>query len=216
VTKKKVQRKAAKPAKSKRSARKAISQKCDTAGLTAKQQAFIAEYLANGFNGTQAAVKAGYSAKTADSQASRLLKVPAVAAAIAAKQQPRLEKLEITAERVLSEIAKLAFFDPRRLFRDDGTLIAITQLDDDTAAAIAGLEVYVEKDDGEPIGETKKFKLADKGANLERLGRHLKLFTDRVEHKHSGTLKVIAELSDEELEAKLKAYGVDVAKTAAG
>ena len=190
--------------------------KKDLTQLTAKEELFVAEYVANGFNGTQAAIAAGFSAKTADSQASRLLKKSRVAKAIAAKQQPKLEKLEITAERVLAEIAKLAFFDARKLYREDGSLIPITELDDNTAAAIAGLDVYVERLQGFPIGETRRFKLADKGANLERLGRHLKLFTDVVKHKHSGTVKVIQELSDDELEAKLKAYGVQVGPATAG
>jgi phage terminase small subunit len=189
--------------------KKPTSQKSDIAGeLTAKQEMFVAEYVANGFNATQAAIKAGYSAKTADSQASRLLKTAPIVAAIAARQQPRLEKLEITAERVLEEIAKLAFFDPRKLFREDGTLIPVTQLDDNTAMAIAGLETRVERSDGFPIADIQKFKLADKGQNLERLGRHLKLFTDKVEHSGTVAIAWVAGLSDEELEAQLKARGI--------
>lgn len=100
----------------KKSAKRVTSQKRDTARsttkpLTAKQQTFVAEYLANGFNATQAAIAAGYSKKTADSIACRLLKMPPVAAAIDAGKQERLEKLEITSDRVLSEIGKVAFAD---------------------------------------------------------------------------------------------------------
>jgi phage terminase small subunit len=152
------------------------------AGLPSKQRVFCLEYVGNGFNATRAAKKAGYSAKTADSQGSRLLKNAKVAAAIAAFTGKACAKREITAERVLDEIAKLAFFDPRRMFRADGTLVPIQELDDATAAAIAGLDVKTLFEQSVPVGELKKIKIADKGANLERLGRYLKLFTDKVEH----------------------------------
>lgn len=146
--------------------------------LPPKQQAFIVNYLANGFNATKAAQEAGYSAKTADSQASRMLKDVKVAAVIAARSKATVAKAEISAERVIEEIARLAFLDPRRLFTADGRLKEISELDEDVAAAIAGIEVKVLYDEGAPIGELKKIKFADKGINLERLARYFKLFKD--------------------------------------
>ena len=84
-------------------------------------------------------------------------------------------KLDITADRVLQEIAKLAFLDPRKFFEDDGSLKRIQDLDDDTAACIARMEVTeLFEGSGEKkhvYGLLKKFKIADKGQNLERLGR---------------------------------------------
>lgn len=158
------------------------------ASLPPKQQVFVTEYLANGFNATQAAVTAGYSARNADTQGSRLLANAKIAAIIAERTNKALKKREITAERVLDEIAKMAFFDPRRLFRADGSLIPIVDLDDETAASIAGMDVRELYEDKCPIGQLKKIKIADKGMSLERLGRYLKLFTDKVEH--SGSLGV--------------------------
>jgi phage terminase small subunit len=152
--------------------------------LTTKQRLFVAEYLTD-LNATRAATAAGYSEKSAFQQGCALLKNPKVAAIIARKQGKRLEKLEITADRVLSELARLAYYDPRQFFNPDGTAKPITDLDDDTAMALAGVEVQEEfKGRGEHrqlAGYTKKFKLVDKGINLERLGRHLKLFTDKAE-----------------------------------
>lgn len=153
--------------------------------LSLKQKTFIAEYLID-FNATRAAIASGYSPNTATEQGSRLLTNVKVAAEIERRSGKRNEKLGITAERVLDEIAKLAFFDPRKLFGDDGLPLKITELDDETAAAIAGLEVeemYEGRGEAkENVGRLRKIKIADKGINLERLGRHLKLFTDKVDH----------------------------------
>jgi phage terminase small subunit len=86
---------------------------------------------------------------------------------------------------VIEELAKLAFLDPRKLFNADGSLVPIHELDDDTAACIAGLEVNeMFEGDGEQkhaYGLCKKIKIADKGQSLERLGRYFKLFTDKAE-----------------------------------
>jgi phage terminase small subunit len=177
---KKVQRKAAKVS-AKRTRRAVVFEKApktNTSGLTAKQQTFVAEYLANGFNATQAAISAGYSAKTADSQACRLLKLPAVAAAVEEGKRERLEDLEITGARVLKEIGKVAFADrPFMLLNEVGG---------------SGFEV----------------KLKDKIRALELLGKNQKLFTEKVEHSGSVAIAWVTQLSDEELEAQLKARGV--------
>jgi phage terminase small subunit len=157
-----------------------------------KQKIFADEYLVD-LNQTRAYIAAGYSEKGAAQSASALLRNPKVAAYIETKLEKRSEKLGITAERVLAEIAKLAFLDPRKLFHESGNLKAITELDDDTAASIAGVdfeELYAGRgDDRENIGRVAKIKIADKGINLERLGKHLKLFTDKVEHSGKVTLE---------------------------
>lgn len=95
------------------------------------------------------------------------------------------EKLDVTIERVRTELARLAFFDPAALFRDDGSIKPISELDEDTRRAIAGIDVNElfegNGEDRAQVGYIKKMKLADKGMNLERLGRYLKMFTDKVE-----------------------------------
>lgn len=139
---------------------------------------FVAEYLTD-LNATRAAIAAGYSSKTAGQQGSRLLKNVKVVAEIAAKTKTRIARLGVTAGNVLQELARLAFFDPRKLFNPDGTAKQITELDDETAAGVAGLDVHEIMRDG--AGDCtriliKKYKLVDKGQNLERLGKHLGLF----------------------------------------
>lgn len=76
-------------------------------GLTPKQQRFVEEYAIDG-NGKQAAIRAGYSEATAESQASRLLRNVKVAAAVAKSQDAVLEKVEITQEWVLIRLAEIA------------------------------------------------------------------------------------------------------------
>lgn len=153
--------------------------------LTDQQKIFVAEYLKDR-NATQAAIRAGYSEDTAYSQGSRLLKDVEVDAAVKEGLKRLSNKLEISAERVLQELAKMAFVDARNFWNADGSLKAITELDENTAAALAGFETeeaYQHFGGGQakPTGVIKKIKIADKGINLERLGRHLKLFTDKLE-----------------------------------
>jgi phage terminase small subunit len=78
--------------------------------LPPRQAIFVAEYLVD-LNATQAAIRAGYSAKTAEVQASRLLSNVKVAASIAARRADISKKLEITVERVVLEYAKIGFAD---------------------------------------------------------------------------------------------------------
>jgi phage terminase small subunit len=152
--------------------------------LTKRQEIFVAEYCVR-LDAKAAAIKAGYSKKTAESQGCQLLKNPKVAAAIAKKVGKVCGKLEISQERVLQEIAKLAFFDPRKLFESDGSPKQLHELDDETAMAVAGFE-FIELfegtgDEKHAYGLLKKYKLTDKRASLELLGRYLKLFTDKIE-----------------------------------
>jgi phage terminase small subunit len=160
--------------------------------LTRKQQIFIAEYLKDS-NGTRAALAAGYSKNGAESTASTLLRNPKVSEVLSKKTASILEKLGLSAEKVLKELMKLAFLDARKFYNDDGSLKLIPELDDDTAAALAGMEIeeayeHFGKGQAKATGIIKKIKFADKGQNLERLGRHLKLFTDKLEVTETASL----------------------------
>ena len=154
--------------------------------MTRKQRIFIKEYLVD-MNATRAAASAGYSEKSAGAAGGRLLQNVTITAQIEQEIAKRAQSLDITAERVLSELAKLAFLDPRKFFNPDGSLKPVGELDDQTSASLAGIEheklfEHYGKGQAKEVGTTTKIKIADKGINLERLGRHLKLFTDKVEH----------------------------------
>jgi phage terminase small subunit len=104
----------------------------------------------------------------------------------------------ITAERVMAEYAKLAFFDPRKLFNADGTPKNITELDDDTAAALAGLDVQdVYEGYGEDrrfIGYTKKYKLSDKRAALDSIAKCLGMFKENVNVNGGLLVKIVDDI----------------------
>ncbi len=151
--------------------------------LSPKQASFVAQYLIDK-NGKQAAIRAGYSPKTAESQASRLLSNAKVKAAVAEGLSKQLTVAGITAERTLKEIARLGFSDIRGLFDANGTLKPIHQLSDDDAAALASVEVTKKNlttGDGE-IDTVVKVKVWDKPRSLEMLAKHFALLTERIEH----------------------------------
>ena len=89
--------------------------KAPASTLRDKHARFVAEYLVD-LNATQAAIRAGYSAKTAEQQGYRLLRNVQIAAAVAEGHRKRLNRLDITAERVLNEVARIAFSDIRAHF----------------------------------------------------------------------------------------------------
>ncbi|MBY0138369.1 terminase small subunit [Paracoccus yeei] len=147
--------------------------------LTAKQARFVEEYLID-LNATQAAIRAGYSPRTAEQQGSRLLRNAQVAAAATEAQAARSAKTQITQERVLEELAKVGFSDVRKLF-SAGALRSADNLHDDMAGAIASIEVVAkpgppDEDGNREVEFVHKIKLWDKIAALEKIGRHLGMF----------------------------------------
>lgn len=136
------------------------------AKLNDKQQKFVREYLID-YNATQAAIRSGYSKKTVHVQGPRLLANVRVQEAIEKLKAKDAQKLEVTRERIIAEYVKLAFGDIRKAFNEDGTLKDITDLDDDTAAMVAGLDVEKKGLMGAEV--TKKVKLTDKRAALDSL-----------------------------------------------
>lgn len=162
--------------------------------LTPKQERFVSEYLID-LNATQAAIRAGYSEANASKIASELLDKTHVKSAVDEALKKRAEKTDITAERVLAEIANMAFYDPAEIMREIGEEDA----DDDGR--------YRYSDDGKIYGlrgpgdirslpekvrraitgwswdKAGNFvvKLADKSKALDQLARHLSLYNDKLE-----------------------------------
>lgn len=158
--------------------------------LNPKQQRFIAEYLID-LNATQAAIRAGYSAKTAKSIGAENLTKPAIAAAIAVSQSTTLTRLELTADMVRERLRLLAFQDIRTLFDERGNLKPIHELSDAAAVMVAGVEVIkknAEAGDG-IIDTVHKVKVVDPVKALEMLAKHFGLLTEKVEH--TGGVEVV-------------------------
>lgn len=179
--------------------------KLEETGLTDKELSFCDEYPVD-FNATKAAVRAGYSPATAAAIGWELLRRARVMSELAKRQEDRSTRLEITADRVQQEIAKLAFFDPRDFFDGEGRPKHPHEMDAATAAAVAGFEVHRQYDtDGEGnrvlSGVTFKLKQADKGQNLERLGKILGMFGK----KDAESERELEGMTDQELDNKLAA-----------
>lgn len=173
--------------------------------LEPKQKLFCEEYVKD-MNGTQAAIRAGYSERTANEQAARLLAKASVQEYLNKLIKERSERTKIDSDRVLTEIAKLAFTDIRKIFNENGQLLPVHMLPDEVAASVSSVEVVTTKIPGtDPVEveHTAKIKFWDKRGSLELLGKHLKLFTEKVEHtgKDGGPI----EISDSEAAAKLAA-----------
>lgn len=173
----------------------------DSVGLTPKQQRFIDEYLTS-LNATDAARKAGYSVKTAEVQGPRLLGNVRVKAEIAARQKKLADKYEVTQERVVRELALLGFSNMADYMRPDESgqpILDFSSLSREQAAALQEVttEAFVDARTGDQDAKEGrsvrrvKFKLADKGSNLERLAKHLGMFVEK--HEHTGNLSLTVE-----------------------
>lgn len=149
-----------------------------TKPLSDKRQRFVEEYLANP-NATQAAIAAGYSAKTAGAQGHELLKIPEIQTAIEAGRAKTAEKLDITAERIVAEMAKLAFSDPRDLMDDYGNLLPPDQWPENAAGAVSAIEV-------EASGKLK-VKLWPKDKGLDQLAKVMGLYEADNRQKGAAT-----------------------------
>nr|DAU56385.1 MAG TPA: Terminase small subunit [Caudoviricetes sp.] len=145
--------------------------------LTEKQKRFVEEYLID-LNATQAAIRAGYSAKTANEQGARLLVNVSIQKAISRAMTARSNRTNISQDRVVNELAKIAFMNIADLIDQHGNLRDNVSRDD-----MAGIEWIrskgVETENGY-VRETE-FRVTSKLKALELLGRHLGMFTDRVE-----------------------------------
>lgn len=150
--------------------------------LSEAEKTFVAAYMIDR-NGAAAyrAVRPNATPITARVTGSQWLSKPNVRAAVDAAIAKLNNKLELTAERTLREIARLAYFDPRKLLDAKGNPLPLNELDDDTAAAIAGLEVQsIELGSGDNAlpAVVKKYKLADKKGALDMAAKHLGLFKE--------------------------------------
>jgi len=174
----------------------------------------------------RAARRAGFS-KGYARRAYLLTRRPDVAAAIREAQAAAQARAAVTIDRIIAELAKLAFADPRDLFTADGRMKSIHELDDANAAGIASLEVLVlgggsrsaaakagmEKvramsgEAGEAAGdvtlELRKIKRWDKTKALELLGRYLGLFKDRLELSTADDLATAIEAARKRAAAQM-------------
>lgn len=158
------------------------------AKLAEKQRLFVEEYLID-LNATQAAIRAGYSPRTAQEQGSRLLSNAMVRACVDKALAERSKRTGVNAERVVRELAKLGFVNAADVinFRE-ATVLSDAESED--LAAIASVKVKViPTEDGDIV--EREVKMYDKTKALELLGRHLGLFDDKLTVQGAVPVQII-------------------------
>lgn len=188
--------------------------------LTPANEQFCREYLVD-LNGSAAYRRAypGVSEKVARSNASRLMADPGVQERIAELQRERIARSELTADRVLRELTRIAFADARTIYRPDGSLKPPHEWDDATAAAVAGVETEEqvrptstkEELDPGPLGgalkrtrtdsvepvRTHKLRRWDKLRALELLCKHFGLLKEDAPHPDRPQIE-LSKLTDQQ------------------
>ena len=162
--------------------------------LTHKQAAFVDEYLID-LNATQAVLRAGYSEKTAGKIATENLQKPVIQEAIAAAMLKRQERTRVSQDRVVLELARIAFSDMKEFTRwgaEGVTLLMSDDLSADDAQCVQEVTETITQHGG-----TIKFKLHSKTPALKLLGEHMAMFTKNVRVDHLNLPdRIVVELVD--------------------
>lgn len=142
--------------------------------VQARHEAFKIALRSNGGNATQAAIEAGYSPKTAHVIGSQLLRRLKLTATVEARSLEIIEKSLLSEERITKELERIALFDPRKLFGQDGRILAPHEWSDDVAAGISSIDrdEITSGSGSEVVGQTSKIRLWDK---LQALNAAMKM-----------------------------------------
>ena len=147
------------------------------AKLTEKQRRFAAEYLID-LNGTQAAIRAGYSARTANEQASRMLANVSIQQAISEAMGERSKRTGVNQDRIVQELAKIAFLKITDVVDREGRIKENASEDD--LACIESIK-YKHSDTETGSSTEREVKAASKLKAMELLGKHLGMWNDRLD-----------------------------------
>ena len=171
--------------------------------ITDQEKIFCQYYIIN-FDGTEAAKRAGYNVKKASTVAKNLLKRERILNFLDTITEAKVKRLEVSQDRVVKELGRIAFFDIRNLYDEFGGLKSLNELDDDTAAVIQSFKFY-------DSSLKTTVSVYDKLTALDKLARHLGLYNDKVSlgGQKDNPLKIetkeipvdLSDLTDEELTA---------------
>lgn len=160
--------------------------------MTDKQIKFCDEYLID-LNATQAAIRAGYSPKTANEQGAQLLAKVSIRARIDAAIAEQSRRTGINADVVVRELARIGRLNAGKVVNFDDATVKDNAADDDLAA-IASVKVKTsETDQGTTVEREVKFH--DKNKALELLGRHLGMFNDKLQISGEGVVQIVDDLN---------------------
>ena len=177
------------------------------AELNQRQEMFCREYIKD-LNGTQAAIRAGYSPRTADRMAYELLKKPEIQAFVLQSKAERVEEVKVDANYVLKRLIEIDEMDVADILDDGGDFLPIRSWPKVWRTTLSGLDIAI-INSGDTEAIIKKIKWPDKVKNLELLGKHIGVgaFTEKVDHTSSdGSMSPARPTRAEILEAQ-KAIG---------
>lgn len=160
--------------------------------MTEKQKRFCEEYMID-LNATQAAIRAGYSPAAASDIGSENLRKPQLRARIDKALAEQSKRTGVTADRVVRELARVAFANSQDVIDFDSATIKAGAARDDTAAISSVKVKTIPTADGD--GVEREIKMADKIKALELLGRRLGMFTDNVNLSGEGVIQIVDDVS---------------------
>ncbi|ECG1895489.1 terminase small subunit [Salmonella enterica subsp. enterica] len=173
--------------------------------LTDKQEAFCREYLVD-LNATQAAIRAGYSEKTANRIAAQLLSKLDIQQRVSALKDGRNQRTEINADYVLRRLAEIDQMDVLDILNGDGGLRPISEWPPVWRTSISAMDIeskIVNFDETTTEFILKKIKWPDKVKNLSLLGKHVNVNAFKEVHEHN----VNVTLADRMAKARKRAAG---------
>lgn len=165
----------------------------DSLKLTPKQRLFVQEYLID-LNAKQASIRAGYSPANAEFQGHQLINNPKVKQAIELAMYEREQRTKVTQDRVIEELAKIAFLNPTDVINEYDASLRSGATREDTAA-ISSIRVK-RFPTREGFGVEREIKLHDKIRALELLGKHLGLFNDKLNITADAVVRIVDDISD--------------------
>jgi phage terminase small subunit len=146
--------------------------------LTRQQTLFCHEYIKD-FNGTKAAIRAGYSPKAPEVTASRLLTIPKIVNQVDLLKQKRMNAVAIDADYVLRRLVEIDALDVADILDDEGNPLPISVWPKSWRTSISGIDIQrmtKAGGDSEALGSAvMKIKWPDKAKNLDQIGRHIKV-----------------------------------------
>lgn len=166
--------------------------------LTDQQERFCIEYLKD-LNGTQAAIRAGYSKKTANEQAPRLMSNKKILNHIAYLKAERNDRIQADADYVLQRLIEIDKLNIADILDDNGDLLPVNQWPDEWKRSVQSLDVHVKAGDDVEV-YIKKIRIPDKLKNLELLGKHVcvSAFKEKLEISGSNENPLIIHVQSEE------------------
>lgn len=162
--------------------------------MTAKQERFCIEYLKDQ-NGTQALIRAGYSPKGAKVTACQNLKNPEIWAYIAKELAERKRRAELTKDKVIEEIKKIAFSNIKDFVNGGNAILELKYLDEEKTGAVQGVKTQTITTKGQTF-VNQEIKLYNKLDALEKLAKHLGLYEE--DNRQRSVIKVGFEDEDAE------------------